>query len=139
MHTHKLGFVWDVCVIPYVIYYFQNTHHFTNLCLCCLTWFFLCSAEMSLLLLLNLFWIDTKRRSGFFRQTCQCFQLYALSQICIDLRSSSLHHGYATVIHSCDFIKIQKDTYFLREVHKGFPMYLQKMLSRALLSVCRAL
>lgn len=99
VHTHKLGFVWDVCIISYVTYYFQNIHHFMNLCLCCLTCF-LCSAEMTLLLLLNLFWIYTKRRSCFFRQTCQCFKLYALNQICIDLWSSSLHHGYATVVHS---------------------------------------
>lgn len=102
---------------------------------CAVLHVFLCSSEMTLLLLLNLFWIYTKRRSGFFRQTCQCFKLYALHQICVDLRSSSLLHGYATVMHICDLIKTQKNTSFLREVHKGFSMYLQKMLNRALLSI----
>lgn len=77
-------------------------------------------------------WIYSKRRSGFFRQTCQCFSLYTWHQICMGLKAC-LHHGYAIVMYSCDLIKIQKNTSFLMEVHRGFSMYPQKMLSRALL------
>lgn len=78
-------------------------------------------------------WIYSKRRSGFFRHTCQCFCPYTLCQICMDVKAC-LHHGYAIVMHSCDLIKKQRNTPFLMGVHREFLMYPQKMLYRALLT-----
>ena len=95
---------------------------------------FLRSAEMTLLLLINVFWIYTKRRSGFTKQTCQRFRLCAWGQICTDLQGSCLRQGYATVVHSCGLIRTRNNTSFLREVRRGFSIYLQKMLNRAFLS-----
>lgn len=102
IHTsaHATWALFGMFVLFYTSFIIFRIFITMNLCLCYFTQVFLCSAEMTLLLMLNLFWIYSKRRSSFFMEACPCFKLYALDQVCIDLRSSSLH-GYATVMHSC--------------------------------------